>query len=370
MGLALFIVVSVEGSGFLKIARNTGIINILSMATLRNSTPCKPEKILTGFMRSIPRSDRNPADFTNLISTDVREKASVLDSLIPTIELLKAVGVVETFRTENPPSMSVRASSQTAYYFLRSLAEFIESDVSIVADWKRREISRDSPHPRPFDSGAQLLYLLEQRRLEEFPAPQPIRELHVSQAIVKARLRWSRQSVFLVQYDREAQQYQVIGGRMRSTDRDAIAVMRRELAEELPENLPVKERKFELKELAADLEHVGLSPTFGAYTKYMFTFFHVKFDAFELQLGENDRWVTIKEIKAGKTRDGKRIANEVAIKLDRELLHGLDGLGLSLERSQPFPLVRILRERSWEVTGILVSALGVLVAIIIFILQN
>ena len=335
----------------------------------KDMTPPQPNEKITEILRNIPRSDHDAADLDSLMPTNHQDEGSTLHPLVTTIAFLEALGAVRTIRSENDSSVSVKASTQTGYYFLRSIAEYMESGVPIVDEWKRGNVSTDSPHPRPLDFASQLLYLLEQRRLEQCLAPNPIRDVSVSQAIIKARLRWSRQPVFLVQYDRTAQQYQMIGGRMRPADRDTDTVMRRELAEELPKSSLVKERRYELQELAVDLEHTGLSPTFGAYTKYLFTFYQVKFEGFQLDLGDNDRWVSLEEIKTGKTRDGMRIANDITTRLDECLPGGLVGLGLSLDKRQALSIARILKERPWEITGILVSALGLLLAIIFFIIQ-
>ena len=154
---------------------------------------------------------------------------------------------------------------------------------------------------------------------------------------------------------------------MRSTDADELTVMKREIAEELPQAHLVHGQDYETKELVRDLRLQAMSPTFGAYTEYVFTFYQAFIERSQLVLGPTDRWVTYNELSRGRTSDGQRISNGNLADLENRLPGRLEGLPLSLRLVQKRALREIIKERRWELIGIIIGAIGVLLTVLFFL---
>jgi 8-oxo-dGTP pyrophosphatase MutT (NUDIX family) len=230
--------------------------------------------------------------------------------------------------------VKVKAKSETAFYFLRSLAQFVRKDMKLTSDWERRGVREDISPVEVIGSGTQLVHAMEKIRTEEHGDITSIRKVFVSQVIVKAKIKGKREPVYLVQYDAPARQFQLVGGRRRKSETDPLTVMKREIAEELSGNNLTYLEDYQLAELVSNIELTSLSPTYGAFSSYNFTIYQAVFKCPQLKLGPNDRWVTLAELTSGETKDGKCISSEVICKVDALLPGGLDGLKLSLDGVQ------------------------------------
>jgi 8-oxo-dGTP pyrophosphatase MutT (NUDIX family) len=310
----------------------------------------------------IPRSDDDALPICQLCPEAKQGDHSCVNCVLGILALLKVVDAVQVLEGGGLPR--VKASSQTAHYFLRSLAQFVKRGITLTTNWEREGLSSNVSPVQVITSGPQLLYVMEQIRTEVRGDTTPIREVAVSQAIIKARIWGKGKEVYLVQYDEKAHQYQLIGGRQRRGESDPLTVMTREIAEELHENDLQYPQDYELVPLASDLNFRVLSPTFGAFSSYHFTVYRAIFKQRQLALGQADRWVTLDELLAGQTNDGQRIHAGVAREVHKQLPGGLDGLKPSFTDTQRRPIAVILRERKWEVAGLILAIISVILGLI------
>ena len=244
---------------------------------------------LAEWLRAIPQSRHDPRPLQELPGGDAIGQGLAV--------LLETWGAVEL------SDAGIRATSQPAYYFLHSLAAWVEADGHVIEDWSEQHGARPG---EGLQHGTSLVFLLEQERLRRFPDAPAIRFTSVAEVLI---VRTGEPRQFLVQWDARAGQYQVIGGRQKDDldwqepiEQTAI----RELEEELDYQVNHEARDFSLAFLAAFEGDKRLSPSFGALTAYRFTFFQA-LNLPPIRLGPNDRWVTRAELLAGQTEDGRPV---------------------------------------------------------------
>jgi 8-oxo-dGTP pyrophosphatase MutT (NUDIX family) len=229
----------------------------------------------------------------------------------------------------------VKARTNAALYFVRSLAAYGAKGLKLIADWQTRGVLRQVSSTVALESGPTFLYFMEQRRVINCGDDSPIRKERVSHAMIKTRVEGRRDPVFLVQYDQAARRFQLVGGKWEPPDSGPLSTMRRELSEELPLNKLVYGKDYNLRELAGGLLQRWFSPTYGAYSEGEFTVFLATFkNRRQLKLGPHDRWVSLHELLGRSTREGIRISGSYIQELDRRLPGGLIGLPLSLVELQ------------------------------------
>lgn len=264
---------------------------------------------LVHFLRHIPQSNQPPAPLPSLLPPDA--DAGLLCAVEGFLVALQWLGVVE--RTES----GVRASSQTARYTLNSLASFVEAQAALIEDWHTRGIQ-----PHPLANGATFLRLLEERRLQLNPDAEPSRVERVAQVLIKRTEQTTGRPQLLFQYDRNASQFQLIGGRYSPRDASEDSTITREITEELPLNTLRHGQDYTLTTLLSGAElPLVISPTFGALTRYVFTVYLMQGLQGELRLGPHDRWLYIEDVLANRitTESG-----EAAPFLDLALYRTLD----------------------------------------------
>lgn len=255
---------------------------------------------LADFLRAIPQSNQNATFIHELVA---EEQSDLAACAVGCAYFLKVWGLV-SFDEDN---RQIQATSQAAKYALNSLAEFIENDLSAIQDWKTRGVNRDV-EAGPFQNGATFLALLDAYRLHAQKDPKPSRQEKVAQVLIKRTGPQSGQPELLFQFDRNAHQYQLIGGRWRESDGPVINTIVREIEEELEGNQLVVDKTYSLNLIADDLvPELVLSPTFGALTEYHFWFYHMVDLAEPLTLQSDDRWVPVEQIMRGAviTEDGE-----------------------------------------------------------------
>jgi hypothetical protein len=281
---------------------------------------------LARFLRSIPQSNQDSQTIRILADPDTsREMIAALEGCAL---LLYTLGVVDF----NEATGHIRARSQTAKYALNSIAAYVEADLRIVDDWKTRGVD-DSDFLR---NGASFLQALERRRLHNQPEPPPSRRERVAQVLIKRNNPTTHEPELFFQYDKNAGQYQLVGGRWTPSDGDDILrTMVREIEEELPANPLVYGQDYQLNLLIADLTPpIAISPTFGALTEYHFHIYHLADLDKELILQPGDRWVPVQQVKNGAViqDDGQTIyfnSLDIYTAIDLQLPGGLENLPIS-----------------------------------------
>lgn len=322
-------------------------------------------EVIAAILRSIPRSDEDAVPIHTLCPLATKNlDPSCLGCIQALLTILQVFDVITVISDNAKGEIRVKAKSQTTIYFLRSLAMFVGKSITLISNWEREGIDTDSPAVDVLKSGAQFVYLMEHKRTDEHNDLSPIRHEDVSQVVIKAKIRGRHDPVYLVQFDEKARQFQLIGGRKRSTDPDALTVMSREIDEEFSQNHLKLHSDYELRELVSDLHANELSHTYGAYSEYHFTIYQALIKKTQLALGQNDTWVTLSELLSGKTKKGIRISGKYIYELDKKLPGGLNGLPLSLKETQKRALSDIIRERKWELMSILIGIIGIILTLL------
>lgn len=276
------------------------------------------------FLRQIPRSDAYAIAIREMV------EAGEIGTCDGIARVLKLLGCVDY----EASSQRIRASSQTAFYALRSLAFYVEAEQSLIGDWERRGVQTGLEGV--LQNGASFLYALEHRRIAISQDVEPSRHEQVAQVLI-TRHGETGSLEFLMQYDENAGQYQFIGGRMKDTDADMLATLTREIAEEISPSMQLG-RDYDLSLVLDKVTlPVSLSPTFGALTSYTFTIYHMQGLRLSLQVGGADRWVGIAEIERGIVGSSDEVSplgnRDLYRIIDGSIAGGLRGLGSSLTLS-------------------------------------
>ena len=214
--------------------------------------------------------------------------------------------------------------------------------------------------------GPQFLIQIERERnlLAKDRVVHPLRETYVSQLIIKAKVR-TLGTCYLLEYDPVARMFQPVGGHRRDGDADSEETMLREIAEELPMN-DFDFRGRDRLQFIADVDTVLISRTVGVNTLYHFSFYLARLGLKRLRIDPTiDRWVREKEVLSGRTRNGIAIASEWLKDLEERTPGGISSLPYSLDSPQTAALKQILRERRWEIAGLVIGILGIVVSIVI-----
>jgi len=314
-------------------------------------------------LRRIPRSDEEAIPVQQLCPSQLRADSVCTGCVKAVVGFLHVFGAVEVLRGVEDDEQKVKAASETALYFLASLAAYMDKNLTLISDWERKGANGAHPVTQALSSGTQFLYVMERKRTTEHGDWTPTRTVFVSQAIIRAKARGKREPMYLMQYDAAAGRYQLIGGRKRSRDQNALEVMKREIAEELAANHLTYGDDYELHELVPDLTISELSRTYGAFTEYHFTIYQAIFDRKHLILGPNDRWVNYSELMAGRTKDGALLitaeGHNYFQDINERIHGGLQNLPLSIKATQRRPIKEIIRDRKWELVFLILALLGI-----------
>ncbi|NOX64034.1 MAG: NUDIX hydrolase [Chloroflexi bacterium] len=269
--------------------------------------------LLAAWLRAIPQSRHEPKPLESLPGGEIMGKGLAA--------MLQVWGAVEI------SAKGVRAVSQPAYYFLHSLAAWAEEPGAVITDWSQE---RGAAQVTGLEHGTSLVHFLERERLARNPNAAPIRSVAVAQILI---IRPGSPPVFLMQWDEQAQTYQLIGGRQKSDigwDEPIRKTAIREMEEELHGQVSYEAGDFDIEMLTAFQGPVRLSPSFGALSAYHFTFFRA-FHLPPLALGPGDRWVTRAEMLAGRTHDGMSVRGDHIPLLEQRLQQPIDALPSSFK---------------------------------------
>lgn len=287
-------------------------------------------RLLAQFLRTIPQSNQDAQSLSQL--ADSLEGPASCDLLLGCAQMLSLLGMIALENSASAAEARIRASSQTAKYALMSLADYFESEISLIDDWKTRG-TQLAPGENLLKNGASLLFAMEQRRASLLHDPAPVREARVAQALINRHNPDTGRREFLFQFDVEAGRYQLIGGRWRESDgADLAATMIREIEEELADNALHHGEDYQLHPLLEAYHPPPvISPTFGALTRYTFSIYHLRGLHKPLQLQSGDRWMSLEEIVSASV-DHPSISVDLRAMLDAieaRLPGGLKALPLS-----------------------------------------
>ncbi len=286
---------------------------------------------IAAFLRKIP-SDLEPPKTIDEIAEGLRydqlEANQAHGIAIAMVSVLKCFGVLEWHENK------IRAKSQMPTYFLQSLSWYFDNRVTIFTDWARTGTAREIALTNLLDASPYFLKVMEERRLrvarEENIESGHSRSQPVATLLIKT-IQASKQC-FLHQWDTKAEQYQLIGGKVRPTE-SPVEAARRELREEISEHDLVHERDYELTPLNdSPIKLKDVSRTYGALTAYEFWLFSVTLKIPIIKQADIDRWISLDEMNVGSTDAGRKIADPALYrKFNAKIPNGFEGLSVSIE---------------------------------------
>jgi len=269
------------------------------------------------------------------------------------INVVKVFGVLEVDSIEH--FNSIRVKSETAKYFLMSLSEYISNDISLLSKWHKRDGVEPIINEKTMFTGPLFLFNMEKNRIEKLSEPKTFRFVLNGRVVIKTK---KKEDVILYQYDPKSYEYKTIGGSIEKDDISIRDAAIREFNEELKLTHMKYMTDYKLKEFYT-CKHKKLSSSTGAYSDYEPHFFHAyDFDASKLELSETERWISIREIKNKVTDNGVKIYY-----VDDEFVEELERLSYSFRRK--FKLLEVIKNRKWEVVGIFIGILSLLITIIV-----
>lgn len=279
------------------------------------------------------------------------------DCLVPVASLLSGLGAVEM------KEGTIKLRSQTASLFMKSLAEYIANDIDLIAGWSEEKGKPAEITDKNALLAESLLYLMEKRRIGMLGgSAKVLRENNVVRVVFKAMI--NGRDCYLMQYDSTAKQYQLVGGYVDGSDRDAYAAAVREIGEELPQaGLEVGD-DYHLKEIyRTERPEKALSSTYGVYSSYDLTVFFAH-DVEDGVLSKIDTrvnsWITYDEILRGRAHDGRRI-----FRISTEMLDAMRKLGRSFGSSKIL-VSQVFNDRRIQIAGLLITAVSLVFTILAF----
>ncbi len=282
--------------------------------------------ITADILERIPNNEGALATLSDICSSTDKATINYARGVISLLQTFNALTVYE----QPTGDLLVKACSETASYFIKSLAHYVRNDLKIIAAWNREDAGEDPHISTILDLGVRFLYVMENRRVSDLQHQAPIREIRVASVIIKANVHGQTEPMYLVQYDHDAHQYQLIGGRGRSTKEDPKTIATRAIDRELSSAHLIYGSDYELEELKTGLRKKEVSHTYGVYTEYDFTIFRAIIKKGQLRIRGGDKWVSEEELLANETHDGDRIASGG---ID-QLPGGIQKLPLSIEERQ------------------------------------
>jgi hypothetical protein len=244
--------------------------------------------------------------------------------------LLRPFGALQVIGDDSHGSPTVTATNGAAGFFLRSLSAFLLENLPLLTNWERPGNSDGPYEAHEVLAGPQFLYLMERARTAHRADAMVLRRVRAVKVVIKSRARGTTNDVYLLHFDPDARQYQLVGGYERGSDPDLESTATLEIAEELHLNrfeFPQRDRVVRLNESPIRVRSV--SRTHAAATEYELHFFLLH-RAGDLRRGPSDIWVTKAELLAGLAHDGIGINASGLVELDASLPGGLDGLTPSI----------------------------------------
>ena len=292
--------------------------------------------ILLEVIRCIP-SHREGSKSAEEIVNFVAEKLSVHKEAVigTTYAVLEFFNLFDLLYWENNVC---QIKNQTSNYFRNSLCWYLENNQKLLANWDRPGVVKEITNSNILESAPVFLKIVEERRIALSKQSHLDAGHSRTQPVVVTLIKGTDndESYFLHQWDKKANQYELIGGKVR-LDENHIDTARREIQEEVAKHDLVYEKDYSLKCLSEKpITRIEISRTYGALTLYEFWLYEVVFKTNNLVLTDDALWISIEEMKKGVTGSGKKIRDpEVHRIFDAEIPGGMEKLISSVEISKP-----------------------------------
>lgn len=291
--------------------------------------------LIRDVLNSIPSHNESPKPLEDICST-VSSKSEQSKDIVFGVTAA-TLAFLDTFGVLSCENNNFRFIGQIPHYFRHSLCWYIKNNQKLFSNWNRSGTSREIKITNLLNSAPYFLKMIEEQRLRisENNGLNPESSRSQPAAILLIKASCKNSIYFLHQWDRQAQQYQIIGGRQRLNEIN-FDTAKRELEEELTEHELVYKRDYELELLnESPIKWLEVSPTYGALTQYEFYLYSVKLYLRDLKLSTIDRWISLDEMKKGITLAGKKIRNpELHALFNQKIPGGIQEVPNSVERSQ------------------------------------
>lgn len=326
------------------------------------SSPQSIRQRIAQILMDIPPYDEGAVPLEDLC----RQSGIDENTVASTVEVLSAIldtfGVLRTIPMSGAGNHPVKAGTPAASLFLRSYAEYIRNGHQILSDWDRPGVGDPSHADKDALIGTRFLYLIEHQRRQMDPGATPLRRVLAAQVLIKAHFK-GRGTRYLVLYDNSARQYQLPGGHHRDGDINVRDTAIRELSEEL-HNYTFDPRRDSIEELKT-VEITQISRTFGVNTAYQLTLFHLRSTRTSLSTGPGARWIDEHTLLSETATLNGHTLNMAGLRLaDSGIPGGIQGLPPSLPPTQHGLIVDLVKDKPWEIIGVLLGILGIIASII------
>jgi hypothetical protein len=290
-------------------------------------------QVVASVLNNIPAHDQPPLTIPEIARRVARRFHWLpMDCLEPTAASI--VVVLMTFEALLEAGGRYRCRAEIPSYFLRSLASYVGNNQTVASNWERRGVGDDLPINSLLDTAPYLLKLMEARRFASAGAhAEPIRQQGL--VCILTRTIVDGQSHFLFEWDRDAAQYQLIGGRIVAGEEPTYAAIR-----QFQREIVVDDRRLEPGDEfeIVDLEwerpppHVwtAVSRTVGALTRYEVWAYGAHLKMGRLRLNERYRWLSIPEMVQGHARNRRTSDPGLFWTINANLAGGLDQAPLSI----------------------------------------
>lgn len=258
---------------------------------------------LVYFLNQIPKHDEDLLsirEMLNIVGKDDDE-----DTVKTLFIIFGLFNFLEVETADNIFDYKVRCLNKNAEFFRRSLVRYFEINKPMVLSWEYLKLQSDLNLGNTFAHGQKFVFNIEQNRIKNLRDKTPLRKNNVVQLIIKARVKGLDEPAFLMQFDKKAERFQHIGGKIEHRDKSSKITIERKLKEEL--NLS-ENCKFTIKSALKGISFNTISLTYGIYTEYKFEYFEINFSK-KISPSRLDRWITLGEIIEGYTNDGIRVAD-------------------------------------------------------------
>ena len=292
-------------------------------------------RLVARILTSIPTHEEHPQSVAQ-IATTVAEglDAPSLEHVV--ITTTTVVVLLTAFDVLSGREGRYRCRGEMPGYFMRSFAWFIATGRPLVNHWERPGVGDDITIKSLLDAAPYLLKIAEDKRLRlAGPDVEPTRTRRLACVLVKTVV--DGRSHFLFEWDREAAQFQLIGGHIGADEEPRTAA-----AQEIIEEMVVEPGRrlehgpdFDITPLdlvrPLPLKWTGVSRTVGALTRYESWAFGAHLKMGQLRLGERYQWLSIDEMLTGETRSGRRTGDPRLHEIiDESLDGGLEAVPLSI----------------------------------------
>lgn len=257
------------------------------------------------FIRAVPNHRDSPLS-ARAIAAKVAAPDAPSEGVIATtnavLTFLDLFGLIEW------SDGACRIECQVAHYFRESLAWYSEHSLPLLANWRRYGVTADIHLSHLLESAPYFLRLIEERRLSL--AEQENQDSGASRiqpvAVVLMKVLRNGQSYFLHSWDTAANQFQLIGGRIRNRETPVHAARREFLEEAGFSDLSTKDpRLFGLN--GTPVVYREISRTYGALTEYQMYFFAATVSR-SGKLAPGARWLSETVMRAGFDETGRKVS--------------------------------------------------------------